>query len=637
MGAPPVALSRPLKLRGVPVRNRLVMAPMCAMYAAPDGSVTPQTVEYYRARARGGVGMVIAEITFMDDLGSRAFHAQLGAHNDLMIPGLSDLAEAIKAEGAVAGLQLGHCGSQRVIPDPPMLAPSPIPWMEGKRVPSEMTLDEITQLVEDHRQAARRLVQAGFDLIELHAAHGYLLNTFLSPATNVRTDAYGGSFEARMRFPLEVVRAVREQLGPHRLLCVRLNGEDFLPGGLDVTSYGQVARGLAESGVDLIHVSAGTYRAMEKRVLPMYLEEGPFVGYARPIREAAGIPVIASCAIHDPDLAESIVADGRADFVSHARPQFADPQLADKLLSGRVDEIRPCIRCNTCLHREQSGARALCAINPRTGREGEAIVPARRARRVLVAGAGPAGIQCALSSAARGHEVHLHDASHLVGGQLRIAAGLPFKRTLPRLLRWYESELGRAGVRVQLGSRIGPADVDADALVVATGARWPVPAPVPGGPRMLDVLSALALPPQPGAPVLILGAGKRGAEAAWHLAQTGHRVMLADPAADYGEDLNIVDRLVVPRELQQHQVELLFGHALHSVAPGGAVLSGTGGVTVQRMADLIVFALPEEPEPGAARQPWLRDGLEVHAIGECSGAAGIIGATHAGHRVAGLL
>ena len=611
----------------------MVMAPMCAMYAAADGSVTRQTVEYYRARACGGAGLVIAELTFMDDLGSRAFHAELGAHNDLMIPGLSDLAEAIKAEGAVAGLQLGHCGSQRVIPDEPSLAPSPIPWMEGTRVPQEMTVAEIRQLVTDHGEATRRLVQAGFDLVELHGAHGYLLNTFLSPATNVRTDEYGGSFEARLKFPLETVRAVREQLGPKRLLSFRINGEDLLPGGLDIKAYAIVAKALAEAGVDLFHISAGTYRAMEKRILPMYLEEGPFVSYARPIREGGGVPVIASCGIHDPDFAESIVRDGDADFVSQARPLFADPDLPQKLLGGRSSEIRPCIRCNTCLQREQSGARALCAINPRTGREDEYVPPPRRTLEVAVVGAGPAGIQAALSAAERGHSVVLYDRATQIGGQLRLAATLPFKLTLPRLLRFYEDALQRAGVRVQLGVDASPTTIRADALVLALGSKWPLSA-LPASPvPVTDVLSALLHPDRLGRRILIVGAQKRGAEAAWHFGMSGLAVTLIDNAQGFGEDINIVDRIIIPPALARYSVDVRFGCDLAGMDSGAARLR-SGGADSMLPVDSVVIAKGAVPPSQSELAAWNECAPVTFNVGESAGMQGIIGATHSGHRMA---
>jgi 2,4-dienoyl-CoA reductase-like NADH-dependent reductase (Old Yellow Enzyme family) len=361
------ALGLPISIRGVSFRNRIVQAPMCAMYANADGSATRQNVEYYRTRAAGGAGLIIVEITFTDDAGSRAFHAQLGAHDDRMIPGLTDIAEAVRAEGAVAGLQLGHCGAQRVVSEPPALAPSAIAWAPGKRVPIELTREEIARIVQDHTDATRRAVQAGFQLLELHAAHGYLVNTFLSPATNQRTDEYGGSFENRLRFPREVIAAMRAELGPRGLLCARLNGDDLLPGGLTINEYCKIAPALVEAGLDLIHVSAGTYRVMEKRIPPMYLAGETFAVYAGPIRRAAKVPTIASGTIHDPAEANRLIADDEADFVSLARPLFADPALPNKLLQNRPGDVLPCIRCNTCLAREQAGGRGYCAVNPKTG------------------------------------------------------------------------------------------------------------------------------------------------------------------------------------------------------------------------------------------------------------------------------
>ena len=215
------ALASPLEIRGHFFRNRFVQGPMCAMYAAPDGSATRQNVEYYGARAAGGAALIIVEITFTDSEGSRAFHAQLGAHHDNMIPGLSDLAEAIAAQGAVPGIQFGHCGPQRVIWEGPVVAPSAIPWAPGKRTPIELTVSQIEQIVQDHAVATRRAVQAGFQLLEVHAAHGYLANAFLTPTTNTRTDQYGGSFENRLRFLLDTVDVMRTELGPRRLARCR--------------------------------------------------------------------------------------------------------------------------------------------------------------------------------------------------------------------------------------------------------------------------------------------------------------------------------------------------------------------------------------------------------------------------------
>jgi 2,4-dienoyl-CoA reductase-like NADH-dependent reductase (Old Yellow Enzyme family) len=622
-----------LQLHGHFFRNRFVQGPMCAMYAAPDGSATRQNVEYYRARGAGGAALIIVEITFTDDKGSRAFHAQLGAHNDNMIPGLSDLAEAIAAEGAVPGIQFGHCGPQRVVWEGPVVAPSPIPWAPGKRTPIELTIPQIEQIVEDHAAATRRAVQAGFQLLEVHAAHGYLANAFLTPATNTRSDRYGGNFENSLRFLLEIVSVMRAELGPRRLLSIRLNGDDLLPGGLGIDDYCKVARTLADNGVDIIHVSAGTYRVMERRIPPMYLQDESFGRYAGAIRKASGLPVIASGTIHDMYEANRLVSAGEADLVALARPLFADPDLPNKVIGGEIDDVLPCIRCNTCLGREQGGRRGFCAINPRTGREHETDTPARVAQSIGIVGAGPAGIQMALTAAARGHRVTLWDKRDCIGGLVRSAATLPFKRTLPRLLHYYERALARAKVNVCLGQEVRPAELTDDLVVLATGTGWRIPpgieerATIP----MLSAEDALTWKQMAGIRILVTGAGLIGAEIAWWLAAAGCRVTLGERDDTFDHDVNLVARTVIEQELARHSVELRFNTEIEDAA-GATIWMSENGVRRGEEFDAVVWTgrvrMAASDGTDKAGQP------NMIAIGECSGARGLYESTSGAYRAA---
>ncbi len=628
------ALSRSGSIGSHAARNRLAMGPLCTMYAAPDGSATPQLIEYYRARARGGAAIVIVELTFIDDVASRSFHAQLGAQSDMMIPGLSDLAEAIRGEGAIAGLQIAHCGSQRVIGAGRVLAPSSIAWAEGKPVPEEMDEDDIEQVLDAFARAAGRLAVAGFDLVELQGAHGYLINTFISPATNKRGDRYGGSHENRMRFPLDVVSRVRARIGPDRLIGVRMNGHDLMPGGYETKDYCRVAADFEEAGVDILHISAGTYRAMERRVTPMYLGEAPFAGYAAEIGCAVDIPVITSGSIHSPETAEAIVARGDADFVAMSRPIFADPDLPRKVIEGREDEIVPCIRCNTCVSREQAGARSLCAIAPETGYETRrSDAPAAR-RNVVVAGGGPAGLQAALAAARRGHEVSLVERRAQLGGALAVAATLPFKDGLRRYLDSLCRAVERAGVSVSLESDIADRQdllAGADDLILALGTHWPEPG-YPGI-RAMDPLSAIRNVDAVGRNVVVDGAGLIGAEVAWYLAAEGRRVVLIDPGEGFGDDVNLVSRLVVPDRLTELGVAVRFGCEVVG-AQDGALIVGDGGNREKVAADTLVAARRAGPADTRAVEDLARGGPRVHRIGEAAGLNGLLWATRSGNDLA---
>ncbi len=631
------ALSQPGTVGGRTARNRLVMGPLCTMYAAPDGSATPQLIEYYRARARGGAAIVIVELTFIDDIASRSFHAQLGAQSDMMIPGLSDLAEAIKGEGAIAGLQIAHCGSQRVVGAGKVLAPSPIAWADGKPVPQEMAEDDIEQVLDSFAAAAGRLAIAGFDLVELQGAHGYLINAFISPTTNKRGDRYGGSHRNRMRFPLEIVSRVRARIGPDRLIGIRMNGHDLMPYGYETADYCQVAADFEAAGVDILHISAGTYRAMERRVTPMYLGEAPFVEYAAEIKRAVAVPVIASGTIHSMETADAAVADGSADFVAMSRPIFADPELPRKVVTGDEADIIPCIRCNTCVSREQAGARSLCAVNPVTGYEGRRPERAIMRRRIVVAGGGPAGMQAALTAARRGHGVTLVERQGTLGGALEIAATLSFKSGLRRYLDYLRRAVEGAGVAIIVDrdiSEMGDLVADADDLILALGGQWILP-DYPGI-DVIDPLSAIADTGVVGDSVVVSGADLVGAETAWHLATTGRKVTLIEPRDGYGEDVNLVSRLVVPGALDDAGATVLFGCNIIGAESGTLVIDrGDGPERIE--VETLVAARELRPAPAAQVEIIGRDGMRIHRVGEAAGLMGLRWATRTGDDVAQAL
>jgi len=624
------ALASALSLRGRVLKNRLVVAPMCTNYAAPDGSATREIVEYYRARGKGGSALVITEISFVDGLGSRGFVAQLGAHHDGMIPGLAEIAEAIQEGGALAGLQIGHCGGQRGLAEPPLVSASAVPWAPGKPIPKALTEAEVGDVVRAFALAARRAIAAGFDLVEVHGAHGYLVNAFLSPALNCRDDRYGGTPAARQRFAIDLATALRQEIGPERLLSFRINGDDLLPDGLAVTDYIGIAHALVDAGVDLLHVSAGTYRAMVRRISPVYAAEAPFVDLAAAIKQSVPAPVIASDTIHDPALAEDIVRRGLADLVSMARPNFADADVARKILAGRDVAVLPCIRCNACVAREQGSKRAYCAVNPSTGREAEPLIPAQRPLRVLVVGAGPAGIACALAAAQRGHTVTLAEREQRVGGQMALSADLPFKAAQRRLCRYYDHALQAVSVKVRRGWEVGlPSAIrdDYDVVVLATGPRWRNGWTLStDAPPVVDPWQALSSASVSTGKIVVVGATMIGAEIAWHFSLLGSVVTLIDRAPDFASDVNLIYRLELRDRLTAAGIEMLFCNEAFAPVPGGVPVRCETGDSLLA-ADLVVAAF------GARAQEIDAMPSGVVSIGECAGQFGLMAATRGGHRV----
>ena len=456
---------------------------------------------------------------------------------------------------------------------------------------------------------------------------------FLTPATNTRTDRYGGSFENRLRFLLDIVRVMRAELGPRRLLSTRLNGDDLLPGGLGTEEYCDVARVLAAHGVDILHVSAGTYRVMERRIPPMYLQNEGFAKYAGVLRRACGLPVIASGTIHDMSEANRLIADLEADLIALARPLFADPDLPNKIVEGRADDVLPCIACNTCLGREQGGRRGFCAVNPATGHEHEVHPSSRSPRTVGIVGAGPAGMQMALTAAARGHRVTLWEKHDRVGGLLRVAAMLPFKSTLPRLLRYYETALARAGVKLRLGAQVDPATLADDLMVLATGAQWRIP------PKTAERTAIPMLTPEDivvdidgvGPRVLVVGGGLIGAEVAWRLSAAGRSVCLVERDDSFDEDINLIARTVLEQELARNNVEIVFRGNVEDVTGSTAWITEQGSRR-GREFDAVVWTARRNDPVGDAIAKAGRPNVIV--IGERSGARGLLLATSSAYRAA---
>ncbi|MGC8777808.1 MAG: tRNA-dihydrouridine synthase, partial [Candidatus Caldatribacteriaceae bacterium] len=366
-------LFSPGKIGKVELPNRVVMPPMATNLGSAFGEVTQELVAYYRRRARGGVGLIIVENAQVDMYQGRSLTSQIAVDKDKFLAGLRDLAEAIHAEGARVFLQIQHGGRQctpSTTDGLPPVAPSEIPCKFLQVTPRSLTREEIRDLVDKFAQAALRAKLAGFDGVEIHAAHGYLINEFLSPYTNKRTDEYGGTLENRMRFLLEIVERSRTLLGEDFAIGVRLSVDEFVPGGLRPEETREIARILEEAGIDYLSASCGIYESVSTIIEPMNFEEGWRAYLAQALKEVVSCPVIAVGVIRRPEVAERILAEGKADFVAIGRGLLADPDWVNKVSAGREKEINLCIGCNVgCIGELFANGKVHCAVNPWTGRE----------------------------------------------------------------------------------------------------------------------------------------------------------------------------------------------------------------------------------------------------------------------------
>jgi 2,4-dienoyl-CoA reductase-like NADH-dependent reductase (Old Yellow Enzyme family)/thioredoxin reductase len=533
-------LFQPFSIRDLRIKNRLVMAPMESHLGNADGSVSKEAVAYYRERALGGVGMVVVEYTCVDGQeGFSSMAPQLRLDSPFYRSGHGKLAAAIQSGGARACVQLSHAGRQSresVLGRQPV-APSAVPLtsLYLNAVPRALDADEIPRIVQRYADAAALAVQVGYDAVMLHGAHGYLLQQFLSPLVNQRDDQWGGDFERRLRFPIEVVKAVRAAIGNMPLLY-RMSVSDFLDGGLTIEDSEKIAPRLCEAGVDAIDISCGSLDRVDVIVEPMSIDEGWRLPMARRIREATGKPVICAGVIRRPEMAEAAIAGGDTDMISLGRALLADPLWPNKARAGRTDEIRPCTSCNWCI-KETGGNRGVsCAENPRCGHETDPPIDGfGEGRRAVVVGAGPGGIVASLLLDQAGFAVTLFEKRGTSGGNLITSATPPNKDKLFWYHDFLQRRLAKSTVELRLGVEATAEAIEAerpDAVILATGSRLaPLPLTGAGGlpvhPAFALLLGDVELPPSsPERPIVIYGGGETGTETAEHLAKQGHHVLI---------------------------------------------------------------------------------------------------------------
>ncbi|MGY1691693.1 mycofactocin system FadH/OYE family oxidoreductase 2 [Geodermatophilus sp. SYSU D01105] len=642
-------LAAPLRVGPVTLPNRVVFPAHLTNFAV-DGLPTARHAAYYAARAAGGAGLVVTEESTVDPA-DRPYEELVRGYDDAVLPGWRLVTGAVHAHGVPVFAQLNHNGGQSdsTHTRAPVTAPSPVPDPLFGEVPREASAADLARLVAGYADTAARCAAAGFDGVEVQASQSSLVRQFLSPATNRRTDGYGGPLEHRARFLVEVLTAVREAVGPGRAVGVRLAGEEGVDDGTTLADAGAVARLLAAAGlVDSVSTTVGVATATLERVAPPMTTPPGYARYVAAairaqVRAVADVPVIGVGRFLTPAQAERALADGDCDLVGVARGQVADPEWAAKALTGRAGEIRRCLGCNQeCVGRVGLNRPLGCVANPRAGREAALPVPARR-RRVLVVGGGPAGLRTAATAAQRGHAVTLLEQDPRTGGAIRVAASAPGRDGLLPLVDDLAAECARAGVDVRTGVRATADDVRArapDVVVLATGARPARPAWAGDSARVVDVREVLTGAVSPAGDVLVLD--DLGAAAAPSVAELlatrGCAVEVVTAAMVVGQDLGLtLDR---PR-WQRRAAELGIRQSTDLVVQGveGRVVRllhhPTGGAE-QRRADWVVVATHARADD----ELWhaLRDsGLEVHRVGDCLAPRRAGAATLDGDRVGAAL
>lgn len=642
-------LFSPITINTLEIKNRIAYPALGLVYSY-DRKLNSRYLNFYKARAEGGAGIVTVGPVGVDFRGSGIGFLTLD--NDEAIPSFRELATVIREGGARSWIQLFHAGAYAhpfLLDGKQPMAPSAVFSRYSKTTPEEMTPEDIHGVIAAFANAAARAKSAGFDGVEIIGSAGYLICQFLSPRTNQRSDAYGGSMENRLRFPLEVIRAVRAAVGPEYPVTIRMAGNDFMENSNTSRETPGIAAAYEKCGVDAINVTGGWH---ETRVpqLPSVLPGSGFSYLAKTIRQAVSIPVMASNRISSPGAAEKILLDGCADLVNLGRVLVADPDWPNKAAQGKQNEIRPCVACSQgCTDEVFSGRPVFCIGNPRSGFELErTLEPTSTPRHVLVAGAGPGGLEAAVTAARQGHTVELHERAGVIGGQIHLAAAPPHKHEFLEYVRYYTAMLEKYGVDVHLNSRV---DMDLvhrtgpDFVVVATGASAASP-PIDGSdePHVMSSWDLLKNDACLGKRVAVIGGGAVGLETALFAACKGTlspdalKFLFSYDAEDsarlkemmfrgsssvtvfealdrVGKDVGKSTKWVLLDNLERHGVTIITQAGITSVK-GGIVRYLHQGQEKEEPFDTVVIATGSTPNTRLAEELEAA-GVPFAAIGDC--------------------
>lgn len=638
-------LASPITLGRVTFRNRIFAAPMGSTDITADCGIGPRTPGFYELRAKGGAAAVTASelVVHPETDGSHMLHLDLQTPG--LLAGFTYLADAIRRHGAVPSVELSHSGQYAgtYLVDKDRKAGlcqyGPSDGVRPDGIPVKaLTKAQIADIVKAYGERAALAKRAGFEMVMVHGGHSWLINQFLSPYFNHRTDEYGGSLENRLRFAREVLTSVREAVGEGFPIEFRMSGSELFEGGYDLAEGCRIAQGV-EDLVDLIHVSAGSYQFGFFQTHPsMFSAHGCNVYLAAEIKKHVHVPVATIGALNDPAQMEEIIASGQADIVEMARALLADPELPNKVMANHPEEIIHCLRCFACMAERPMTQTRRCAVNPRIGREpeGMTVPPAAKRRRVLVAGGGVAGMEAALVAAQRGHDVTLCEASGELGGILKEEQAIPFKYEMYQLGVTLETLLRKEGVTVRLHTPVTADFAEAfgaDALIIAVGST-PVDLALPGREtnNVILVNDYYLKSDQLTDEVVVMGGGLAGCEIAVHLGQQGKTVHLVEMRDELAVDCNIRQRPILMQMVDKY-VQVHTGCAGRAITPEGLLCENAGGERLLVPGTSIVMAVGQRAN--AAAVDALRDGAPfVRIVGDCVRPSNILNAIYAAYHAA---
>ncbi len=621
------SLFQPIEINGVQLKNRLVVPPMGTGFAADDGSVTERLITYHEARAGGGFSLITLEITAVDGKEGKGSGHQLSIFDDHFIPGFKKLVDRVHNAGAKVGVQLYHPGRVTVpvyIGGLKPVGPSPIPDPIWRQETRELTIEDIERLVELFAQGARRAREAGFDHVELHGAHGYLISQFMSGYANKRTDEYGGDFEKFIRFPVEIVRRIRQLVGPDFPVFFRISGDELVPMGRTVAESIEVARRLVQEGVNVIDVSIGVMESSAVTSAPPDMEQGFNAGMAAAFKKALSVPIIAVGRINEPDIAEEIIKSGKADLVAIGRQSLTDPEWPNKIAEGRKQDIVKCISCNEgCIEGIAIWMRPMitCVQNLALGKEAEYASPhATKCKKVLVAGGGPAGLEAARTAALWGHQVILYEKDKALGGQINIADIPPKKDIYKEVISSRAKAVKELGVEVHTGEELTPElvkQISPDVLIIATGSKPLVPK-IPGIDRKNVITAAEALKgAKVGDNLVVVGGGLVGCETADYLAQQGKEVTIVEMLRHTARDIGPAARYFLRRRMKEKGIKILTSTTVEEIADNGVIVKT--GESSQRLGPVDTVVLATGAESFNQLEPKVKDMVsEVYVIGDAA-------------------